>query len=557
VVGSEFEQIAVILVLAAAAGGLAKLLRQPVIVAYIVVGIFAGPAVLGLVSTGESIEAFAKIGIAILLFLVGLKLDFHLIKSTGTVALLAGVGQVVLTAVFGYAIAIGLGVDAVPAIYVAIALTFSSTIIVIKLFSDRRELDQLHGRIAVGILIVQDLLVIISMIVVASIGQAGQVSPSETVLRTIVGGTLFLGGVALLSRFVIPRVLEWLANSQELTLLFGVAWAIALAAVSYSLGLSLEIGAFVAGVALASTPYRESLGARLVSLRDIMLLFFFIELGVSLTFDSALQQLWPAIVLSIFVLLAKPIIVMVIMGLLGYRKKVSFRVGVALAQISEFSLILMALGYSLGQVDESILGLVTLVGIITITISTYLIAYTQPLFDRLAPALSIFERKRPDSREKDERLAHPYDAIIVGAGRLGGEVARGLAARHANLLVVDYDPQALRNIAGPNITTLYGDVSEPDFAASLPFHETDSVICAVPSPSTNLVLLQTLRRFEFDGGISLTAMDSRTADMFSQLSEHGDLTIIRPYSVAAQSVVSQIDIPIKGEKRVDPPNEPV
>ena len=552
--GTDFEQIAVILVLAAAVGGLAKLLRQPVIVAYIVVGILVGPAVLGLVSTGESVEAFAKIGIAILLFLVGLKLDFHLIRSTGAVALVAGVGQVVLTAVLGFGVAVALGIAVMPAIYVAVALTFSSTIIVIKLFSDKRELDQLHGRIAIGILIVQDLLVIVSMIVVASLGQTGQVSPGETVIRTVVGGALFLGGVTVLSRYVLPRVLEWLARSQELTLLFGVAWAIALAATSAGLGLSMEIGAFVAGVALASTPYRESLGARLVSLRDIMLLFFFIELGVSLTFESALRQLWPAVILSLFVLLAKPIIVMVIMGLLGYRKKVSFRVGVALAQISEFSLILVALGYSLGQVDESILGLITLVGIITITVSTYLIAYTQPLYNRLSPALSIFERRHPESLAEEQRLEHPYDAIIIGAGRLGGEVVRGLVNRHANLLVVDYDPRTLRNIAGPNITTLYGDVAEPDFAASLPFHETDSVICAVPSPSTNLVLLQTLRRYEFTGSICLTAMDARTADM---LNEYGDVTIIRPYSVAAQNIVSQIDIPIKGEVRVDPPNEPV
>lgn len=552
--GSEFEQIAVILVLAAVVAALAKVLRQPVIVAYIVVGILVGPAALGLVASGESIESFAKIGIAILLFLVGLKLDFHLIKSTGVVAAVAGIGQVVLTAVFGFGITLALGVEVVPALYVAIALTFSSTIIVIKLFSDKRELDQLHGRIAIGILIVQDLLVVISMIVVASLGQAGLTSPSETLVRTLLGGVLFLGAVALLARFAIPRILEWLARSQELTLLFVVAWAIALAAVSYSLGLSLEIGAFVAGVALASTPYRESLGARLVSLRDIMLLFFFIELGVSLTFESALQQLVPAIVLSLFVLAAKPIIVMVIMGLLGYRKKVSFRVGVALAQISEFSLILIALGYSLGQVDESILGLVTLVGIITITISTYLIAYTQPLFERLSPILTVFERTRPESKEEEQQREHPYDAIVVGAGRLGGEIARGLALKHAQLLVVDYDPQALRKIGGPNITTLYGDVSEPDFSASLPFHETESVICAVPSPSTNLVLLQTLRRYDFEGRICLTAMDARTAAMFD---EYGGVTIIRPYSVAAQSVVAQADIPIRSDRRVEPPDEPV
>lgn len=551
---SEFEQIAAILVLAAVVAGLAKLLRQPVIVAYIVVGVLAGPAVLEIVSDGDDVEALAKIGIAILLFLVGLKLDLHLIKSTGIVALYTGVGQVVFTSLIGYVIIIALGFDPLPALYIAVALTFSSTIIIVKLLSDKRELDQLHGRIAVGFLIVQDLLVIVAMIVIVAIGQPDQTSPLETIIRTVVGGVVFLAAVALAAKFILPRALDWLAKSQELTLLFGVAWAIALAAISGSLGLSMEIGAFVAGVALASTPYRESLGARLVSLRDIMILFFFIELGASLTFTSALQQLVPALVLSAFVLIGNPIIVMIIMGLMGYRKKVSFKAGLAVAQISEFSLILIALGFSLGQVNEAVLGLVTMVGIITITISTYLILYSQQIFDRISPYLSIFERKQPESRAEEDRQEHPFDAIVVGAGRMGGEVIRGLVARGANLLVVDYDPQALKDVTGPNVATLYGDVSEPEFAASLPFHETESVICAVPNPSTNLVLLQTLRRYDFGGGICLTAPDTRAAEM---LSADDDVTVIRPFKMAAQNIVSQIDIPIKGDKRVDPPSEPV
>lgn len=554
--GSEFEQIAAILVLAAVVGGLAKLLRQPVIVAYIVVGVLAGPAVLEIVSDGDDVAALAKIGIAILLFLVGLKLDLHLIRSTGLVALYTGVGQVVFTSLIGYLIIIALGFDALPALYIAVALTFSSTIIIVKLLSDKRELDQLHGRIAVGFLIVQDLLVIVAMIVIVAIGQPDQTSPLETILRTLVGGVLFLGAVALAARYVIPRVLGWLASSQELTLLFGVAWAISLAATSAALGLSMEIGAFVAGVALASTPYRESLGARLVSLRDIMILFFFIELGASLTFTSALQQLGPALVLSVFVLIGNPIIVMVIMGIMGYRKKVSFKAGLAVAQISEFSLILIALGFSLGQVDEAVLGLVTLVGMITITISTYFILYSQQIFDKISPALSIFERKKADAAEVEERLEHPYDAIIVGAGRMGGEVTRGLLAKGANLLVVDYDPQALRAVAGPHVTTLYGDVSEPEFASSLPFHEADSVVCAVPSPSTNVVLLQTLRRFEFSGGICLTAMDVRTAEM---LEEYGGVRVIRPFKMAAQNIVREMDLPVKAKPAPGgpSPNEPV
>jgi Kef-type K+ transport system membrane component KefB len=554
-VDGGFAEIAAILVLAAVAGVIARLLRQPLIVAYIVVGIIAGPALLGLVSDGTEIELLAKVGIAILLFLVGLKLDVHLIRTTGVVALLTGVGQVLFTSLIGYLILIALGFDVIPAIYIAVALTFSSTIIIVKLLSDKRELDQLHGRIAVGFLIVQDLLVIVAMIVIVAIGQPGASDGDVTgqILRTFGGGVAFLVVIALLARYVLPRVLDWLAKSQELTLLFGVAWAISLAAISAALGLSMEIGAFVAGVALASTPYRESLGARLISLRDIMILFFFIELGAALTFTDAIAQIGPAILLSVFVLIGNPIIVMIIMGVMGYRKKVSFQAGLAVAQISEFSLILIALGFSLGQVDESVLGLVTMVGIITITISTYFILYSEQIYERLAPVLSIFERKQPRADLEQEREAHPYDAIVVGAGRLGGDVIRGLLARGAVLLVVDYDPQALRKIAGPHVDTLYGDVAEPEFAASLPFHETKTVICAVPDPTTNIVLLQTLQRLNFDGEACLTAMDQRTSDL---LSEHPNVTLIRPFNMAAQSIVSNLTIPVLAE-RFDQPNEPV
>jgi Kef-type K+ transport system membrane component KefB len=390
---SDFAQVAAILVLAAVLGSLARLLRQPVLVAYIIVGIVVGPAALNLVTAADQIALLAKVGIAILLFLVGLKLDVHLIRSTGKVALLTGVGQVVFTSVIGFGIVLLLGFDPIAAVYIAVALTFSSTIIIVKLLSDKRELDQLHGRIAVGFLIVQDLLVIVAMILIVALGTPSDRPVLGQVALTFVGGVVFLLAVALIARYVLPRILDWLARSQELTLLFGVAWAMALAAVSSGLGLSMEIGAFVAGVALASTPYRESIGARLISLRDILILFFFIELGAALTFSDAVQQLVPAILLSAFVLVGNPLIVMAIMGVMGYRKKVSFQAGLAVAQISEFSLILIALGFSLGQVDEQVLGLVTLVGIITITLSTYLILYSDQVYVRLAPYLSVFERR--------------------------------------------------------------------------------------------------------------------------------------------------------------------
>ena len=534
---SSFVQIAVILVLAVGLGVVTQLLKQPLLVAYMAAGIIIGPAVLGLVTSTEEVELLAQVGISMVLFLVGLKLDLHMISTTGKVAAFTGVGQVVLTIALGFLIALAFGMGVTSALYVAVALAFSSTIIVVKLLSDSREIDQLHGRIAVGFLIVQDILVIIALVVIASIGQPGETSLTRTLLVTLLGGSLFLIAVALLARYVIPPALDWLARSQELTLLFSVMWAVALAAVSEALGLSMEIGAFLAGVALASTPYRESIGARLVTLRDILILFFFIELGAAMAFDGALSQLVPAIVLSLFVLVGKPVMVMGIMGAMGYRKYTSFKTGTAVAQISEFSLILIALGYSLQQVDDQVLGLVTLIGIITISLSTYLIMYSDQIYQRLAPMLSVFERRVPDDSLEAGLERYPFDAIVVGAGRLGGLVIDGLRHPDRLLLVVDVDPQALRSVSGPGIETLYGDVKDREFVRALPLHESDQVICAIPDLTTNLLLRDNLRTFDYTGNVCLTAMDANSAALLKQ----GDkVTVIRPFKVAARSIVEQM-----------------
>jgi len=535
VIESAFGQIALILLVTAVVGFGAKFARQPLVVAYIFVGILLGPTFFDLVHYEAEIELFAELGIALLLFLVGLKLDLSLIKNIGKVAVLTGLGQVLFTAAIGFIIVLGFGFDATQAAYIAVAITFSSTIIVVKLLSDRREIDQLHGQIAVGFLIVQDILVIIFMVVIAAIGSsAGEVDRSIPVL--VIGSIIYIAAAAAISKLLLPKLLAWLAKSQELTLIFGVSWALSLAAISHSLGLSMEIGAFIAGVALASTPYRESLSGKMVSLRDIMVLFFFIQLGSSLSLSDAVQQLLPAIVISVFVLVAKPLIVMVIMRWLGYRNQVSFKTSMAIAQISEFSLILMALGFSLGQVNQAALSLVTLVAVITITLSTYFILYSERIYQWLQPFLKRFDVPAQDRLDEDA-IESRYDAIVIGAGRLGSNVIGGLAEKGANLLVVDHNPDALSKLASEGFATLYGDISDPEFAYSLPLNEADAVICTAQERGTNLVLLETLDRFGYEGQICLTAMDAPTAVL---LQEHPRVTVIKPLKMAANSIVETL-----------------
>lgn len=535
-VESSFVSVALILALAVAAGAVAKLLRQPVVVSFIIVGVLAGPTAFNLVEGAEEIRLFAKFGIAILLFLVGLKLDFHMIRSTGKVALIAGLSQVAFTAALGFGIAIAFGFEMITAFYVAVALSFSSTIIIIKLIGDKRELDTLYGRIAVGILIVQDILVVAAMVVIVTIGTPGEGSVVTDLVVTLASSAVFLGVVAFASRFVLEKVLDWISKSPELTLLFGVAWAIVLAAISILIGLSMEIGAFVAGVSLASTAYRESLGARMVSLRDVMLLFFFIELGASLTFADALGQLWPAIVLSVFVLVGKPLIVFAIMGWMGYRSITSFRAGLALAQISEFSLILIALGFSLGQVDTAVLSLVTLIAVFTITVSSYLILYTDRLFPLFHNFMQLFERSKAQAVDEESQSLN-FDAIVVGSGRFGSEVISGLISSGSSVMAVDLDPDALARAREIGAETLFGDVSDPDFAKMLPIHQTATIICTAPDRATNTLLLGSLKELGYEGKLYLTALDNKTAEMFEN--ETGVQTI-RPLKMAANRIVKQL-----------------
>ncbi|MAO38772.1 MAG: sodium:proton exchanger, partial [Pseudohongiella sp.] len=259
-----FVEIAAMLAVVTVIGSIGLMLRQPLIVSFIAAGIILGPSVLGLVAATEPIELLAQMGIALLLFVVGLKLDLHIIRTMGTVALATGLGQVLFTSIFGFLIALALGMSPVGALYVGVALTFSSTIIIVKLLSDKRELDSLYGRIAVGFLIVQDIAVVVAMMTMSALSGASDEATLgwvaiELAARLIAAAALMF----VMMRYVLPTLVETMARSQELLLIFAIAWGVGLAALGEWAGFSKEAGAFLAGFSLASTRYREAINARL------------------------------------------------------------------------------------------------------------------------------------------------------------------------------------------------------------------------------------------------------------------------------------------------------
>ncbi len=532
-----FYEFGLILGIAAFVGLLGTALRQPLIVAFIAVGIAVGPAWLDLTGDAEELELLAEVGIALLLFVVGLKLDLQVIRVMGRVALITGLGQVIFTSVVGFGIAVALGFSTVHAAYIAIALTFSSTIIIVKLLSDKREIDSLHGRIAIGFLIVQDIVVVLAMIGISAFAIESDASPAQDFLWVLVKGAGMLAAVAFLMRYLIPWVLPVFARSQELLILSAIAWAVGLAITGDVLGFSKEVGAFLAGVSLASTPYREAISGRLTSVRDFLLLFFFVTLGASLELDTIGAQVVPAIILSLFVLIGNPLIVILIMGIMGYRKRTGFLAGLAVAQISEFSLIFAALGMNIGHIDADTLGLITLVGLITIGASTYMIMYSHPLYDRVGRLLTPFERDMEHPEDRDDVLIRNCDVILFGLGRYGGGMADALRERNVRVLGVDFDPQVVRQWRQRGLPVHYGDAEDPELLHHLPLSQATWVVSSAPGLETNFSLLRALRLEGYRGRVAVTAHSQGEADV---LESAGADLVLRPFADAAVQAVDEL-----------------
>ncbi|MDO6508526.1 cation:proton antiporter [Colwellia sp. 4_MG-2023] len=486
---SSFTEIAALLVLAALMGFIGLLLRQPLIVSFIAVGLIAGPSVLDIVHSKDQIKLLSELGIAVLLFLVGIKLDVKLIKSIGGVSVLTGLGQVAFTSLFGYYIGLGIGLDHITSLYVAVSLTFSSTIIIVKLLSDKREIESLHGQIALGFLIVQDLVVVVAMIILATIGigSGHGDSNNSSVWQVAISGVGLLGFVIIFVRYIANPLTEKLAKAPELLVIYAIAQAALFAAIGDIVGLGMEVGGLLAGVALASTPYRESIAARLAPLRDFLLLFFFIALGATLDLSLLGAHLPGAMLFSLFVLIGNPLIVMIIMGLMGYGKRTGFLAGLTVAQISEFSLIFIAMGISLGHVPQDILGLVTLVGIITIAASTYMITYSHQLYSIFAPVIGMFERSSvPRENMTDDHTDAHYPVIIFGLGRLGTAIAMRLKEQGISVLGIDFNPAAIKHWRLLGLECKYGDATDAEFIIELPLNHANWVVSTIPHLHTGL-----------------------------------------------------------------------
>jgi Kef-type K+ transport system membrane component KefB/voltage-gated potassium channel Kch len=530
-----FVEISVIIVITAIIAGILRWFKQPLIIGYIIAGIVIGPALLNLVRSNETIEIFSHIGIALLLFTVGLNINPKILKKVGKVSLITGVGQVVFTSVIGFFIGTLLGFPTTVSIYIAIALTFSSTIIIMKLLSDKNETDTLFGRIAIGFLLVQDLIVILVLMVVSSL--AGEWNIASLAFGVIVKGIGLIGITLLVGFFILPRITKSIAKSQEFLMLFSIGWCLALASLSYCLNLSIEIGALLAGVTLAMSPYRLEISSKMRPLRDIFIILFFILLGSQMIFSDITQYIIPILIFSAFILIGNPIIVMVLMGLLGYTKRNSFLAGLTVAQISEFSLILIALGVKVGHLTNDILSFVTVVGLITITGSTYLILYADRIYPYLSKYLSVFERRGRKVDEHKYLKDETYNTILFGYHRTGFDILKAFKEQNRKFLVVDYNPEIIMQLAGRKINCRYGDVGDVELLNKLNLVKIKMAISTIPNVDTNLLLIDKIRE---SNKTAVIIVVSHQIDEATKLYDAGATYVLMPHFLGGHHVAKML-----------------
>jgi Kef-type K+ transport system membrane component KefB len=508
-------------------------------VAYILAGLALGP-VFGLVEVSHTLEVVSEVGIALLLFLVGLELSLDKVRDVGRVAVVAGLGQVVFTAAGGFGLCMLLGFGTVESIFIATALTFSSTVVVVKLLDQKKELDTVYGRIAVGIFLVQDLVVIVALTLLSGLAR-GDEADALGILREV--GLAFGGMLVLLAatwaatRWSLPRLFGWMASRPQALFVWALAWCFLLVMGAEALKISVEIGAFLAGISLAQLPYHGDLRRRVHPLMNFFIAIFFVSLGIQMEFQAATAQWVPAIVLSLFVLIGNPLIFLLIISKMGYRRETAFLTSVTVAQISEFSFVLAALGLSAGVIGEEILSLIAVVGLVTIAVSAYMILYNHGLFAWLnrTPLLRPFDppKGREVAEKEDDGRALRDHVIVVGMNTLGQELTRRLSARKIPVLAVDTDPGKLAHVEVP---TLLGNAEHLSLLEEAGLQRARLLISALHIEDVNRLLA--LRAQEAQIPAVVLAGDQAMEDELMQL---GVALAINPRAAGAAQMVTELE----------------
>ncbi len=516
-----------IIIIAATIGGfLARAFRQPLIPAYIIVGVLLGP-VFHLITDAKNMWLLSEIGVAFLLFLVGLEFDFTKLRDVGAVSTLGGIIQAALMFLLGFGAALLLGYSAVVGVHLGLMMSFSSTMVVIKLLGDRQELDSLHGRIIIGVLLLQDVLAIIALTLLASPVDGGA-------WLSLGLGTVIIAVSYLVGRKLAPPLFASAARNVELLFLLAVSACLGYALLFAAFGFSIAVGAFIAGVILGNLPYHVEIASRVRPLKDFFTVIFFTSIGLQLNINEFLGTIPAFLLFFILTVIVSPLLMMVICMLFGYKKRVAFLTGLPLSQVSEFALIVAFAGLTNQLVGPDIYALILVLTVVTIAVSSYLIKYEERLYRLLGGFLDTFEQlgvQNKDLEHLRDDLRH--EVVLIGLNRTGYAVFTKLKELKKDFLVIDLNPDVIHRLIDQHIPCLYGDIGDPEVLARLRLEQVKLVISTINNHEVNLLLLRRLKQEHSHARVIVTSYEAEEA---LELYEAGADYVIIPHILGGHHV---------------------
>ncbi len=481
------------IIFSAASAHMARLLRQPLILGYVVGGVVLGPALgLGLISDAESISFISEIGLIFLLFIIGLEINLRELMKMGRSIIATGFFQFAACALMGYALFKWLGVfaDNYDRLYMSIGLALSSTLIVVKLLNDKFETFTLAGRITISLLVLQDIWAIIFMAFQANL-QSPQIGG---LLLSFFKGFVLVGAAFSISRYVLGRIFRAASKAPELVLLTAIGWCFLLCAASEAAGLSKEMGALIAGMSIAAFPYGPEIIGKVGGIRDFFVTLFFVALGLQIP-ELTVADIGIALALSAFVLISRLLSVPFMAAKMGLGLRAGIISALNLSQISEFSLVIFALGAGYGHLSPSATPIMLTAMLLAAVCGTYLIGYNDKIAALLLCALG--QKHRPDQCDADSKAA-ARDIVVLGCFR-DGRFFLEAVEKHApelkdRIVVVDFNHSLKESLAAHGYDWRYGDLSSPETLTHIGIGSASVIVCAIPDVflkgTTNLRLLR-------------------------------------------------------------------
>ncbi len=535
--------LAVILLAATVAGFLAKQTGQPTIIAYILAGVVIGPVVFGLVEVTELTETLSELGLAFLLFLLGIKMRISEIKHILAPIVKISLPQMAAVAALGTAVSLALGFGTIESIIIGLAVMYSSTAVVVKMLTDLDETTTLHGKIDVGILLVQDVVVVILLAVLAA-GRPESAAEVGTTLAIVLTLVAIITVAALAaSKYALPQIFRRIADNREVFFLIAISWAFLFVFVSDNVNLflaplgiqaylSIEMGAFLAGVAIAQLPYSKELQDRVNPLTDLFVMIFFTSVALSLDAGELFFYWQEAIVAAVALMIGKFVIFFALINWQRFDSDTTFFGSLYMIQVSEFGVVVATAAVVGDFIGVEILGFLTLVALITMGVSVYFFAYGEALYERAKPFVSRFESSNVFTEEKQGYKDH---AVVIGYDDLTRNILGLLDDHYDDLVVVDRRADHIEQLSTAGYDAVFGDIGSGSIRKDVALKKADLV---VSSSDQVEIGKKVLRETGDDATVILEAKRDEDA---RALYEHGADYVIQSVALSSDRLADTLE----------------